>query len=87
MDTVSKFVSEMPAIRRIELPPLSATLMATDQLDLTRKITQDGCERKQRLVIRYGYNLIPMPCIYHEYPGLNSSIKNLKNQLRLKPCW
>ena len=63
MDIVLKIVSEMPAIMHIELPR-SVTLKTTDQLDLTRKITQDGCERKYRLVICH-FGPGTSPCIYH----------------------
>jgi len=59
MDIVSEFVPQLSKIWCILLP-VSVTL---EESDLTRKITQDGCERKQRLIIRH-CSLPIKPCPY-----------------------
>lgn len=62
MEIVSKFASEVPDISLIELPN-SITLKHT--ADQIRKITQDDCKRKQRLIIRsYKYQQFMRACIY-----------------------
>ena len=60
MDVVSSFVSEMPKVSLIEMPK-SITLEQT--ADHVRKITQDGCKREQRLLIRQ-FQKYTRPCTY-----------------------
>jgi len=43
MDIVSEFVPQFPKILRILLP---VSINMLEESDLTRKISQDGCERK-----------------------------------------
>jgi len=60
MDTVSNFASEMPEISLIEVPK---SIKLEQTADHIRKIMQDGCKRKQRLLIRHFQK--PMnPCPY-----------------------
>ncbi len=60
MDVVSNLASKMPKIALIEVPQ-SITL---EQIaDHTRKITQDGRERKQMPVIR-NFQKSLEPCLY-----------------------